>query len=501
MPTPPSFNIPTLPEAPFEVPPMPTMPELSALPTDFPDIPELPGVDLGGAAQASARVGHGVRASIHASMAYLPEMPEVPAEMPSRMFHPMDFVSNVDLASLPTDGLSNLAVPPTTEEATAWVNATGYASAEAAEASAHAAADAAEIASEVAGSLETGSQRALRRATGFVSTASRLPLRMPRFVGPSQALREATFFPLSGMSLDEIIARRGWSHVYADGTAWERAVCDVTKGRAVKFQTADGRKLSAMWCPRVYDSELKEREFQRLLVGSRPGMESGGLGSMGTGGIELPSEAAVIIFHANAMVMIVTHARILMIYTNYFEDEVGRKRLKRERGVLFELAEVLCTLTCHSLYMRARIHFLFPSGGARHGRVRDVVQPARHARANRYIRWVRRFGSSTRRPQRRQQLPRRRRRPILAAPRRLPGFSPAPHCRARLVSWRRAGSGAGSAPQGFTCVAGPNLWVSGASGPPRGVPPFGLHLYLGGRYRGCNRDSGPPQRERMAAQC
>ena len=282
---------------------MPAMPKMPALPTNLSDMPELPGVDLDGAAQASARVGHDVRASFHASMAYLPDVPEVPTELPSHAFQPMDYVSNVDLYGLPTEGLSELAVPPTADEARAWVNASGNASAEAAEASAHAAADAAEIASEVAGSLATGSQRALRRATGFVSTASRLPLRMPRFVGASQALREATFYPLSGMSLDEIVVRRGWSHVYSDGAAWERAVCDATKGRSVKFQTADGRKLSAIWCPRVYDAELKERDFQRLVVGSKPGTESGGLGSMGTGGIELPPDAAVIIFHANAMVL------------------------------------------------------------------------------------------------------------------------------------------------------------------------------------------------------
>jgi hypothetical protein len=268
------------------------MPALPTPPAELPAMPALPDVGL-----------DGVHASARASLAYLPEIPtEFP---PYNVFLPAGYVPTVDFSALPSVGSPKLAVPQTPKEAAAWVRATGNASAQA---SAHAAADAAELAAEAAESLAAGGRRALRRATGLAANATQLPLRFPRVVGPAQALREATFFPLSGVSLDALLARRAWTHVHPNGAAWQRAVRDATRGREVAFDTADGRTVHALWCPRAHDADLKEREFQRLVAGSSSSSSSGspiggsGLGSLGTGGVELPPEAAVILFHANAMV-------------------------------------------------------------------------------------------------------------------------------------------------------------------------------------------------------
>jgi hypothetical protein len=154
-----------------------------------------------------------------------------------------------------------------------------------------------------------------RRVSSVGSSFSLSSLRAPklRFVGFDQAVRESTFFPLGGKSLQDILEQREWTGHYANAEMWTTAVVSCCEGRTVRIPTSDGRTISAFFCRRSHDHALRERDFQHL-VADGAFISSPQAASVAASAPQqqqqqqqqqqpvLPPESAVVLFHANAMV-------------------------------------------------------------------------------------------------------------------------------------------------------------------------------------------------------
>mmetsp|Transcript_25686 Transcript_25686/g.57604 ORF Transcript_25686/g.57604 Transcript_25686/m.57604 type:complete len:254 (+) Transcript_25686:781-1542(+) len=106
-----------------------------------------------------------------------------------------------------------------------------------------------------------------------------------------QSLRQKTFFPLGGKSLEEILVAREWHSVYPTAETWRAAAVRNCGGRAVKIRTADGRLLSALWC-------------------------------RANGAVVTELAAAAVVFHANAMLSL-----DMAEYAKWYSRECGMSAL------------------------------------------------------------------------------------------------------------------------------------------------------------------------------